>query len=160
VVKRRKNKTANHATQAIIDAQEANLARVKTEIAERLARLAPKLCELRERWKRQQEDFQRDHSAFERYFARATRVEMGLDPVPRKKKRQPAPVGAPPVYNVPAILEVAEDVAARGVPDKAAWFYEKLRTELRKRHIKQPGDTRLKELAGPVYKRATRARRI
>jgi hypothetical protein len=150
VVKRRKNKTANPATQAIIDAQETNLARVKAEIAERLARAVPMARELQERFKQPQQDY----SALDRAFSRMIRVSQGLDPVPRKKKRRKsAPVGTPPTYDAQAIRGAAEDVAKRGVPDRAAWFYEKVRDELKKRRIKEPGDTRLKELVGPVYKR-------
>jgi hypothetical protein len=122
-----------------------------------LTRMAPKMRELQERFKQPQQDY----SALGPAVSRMIRVSQGLDPVPRKKKRQKsAPVGAPPTYDAHSICNAAEDVAKRGVPDRAAWFYEKLRTELSERHIKQPGDTRLKELAGPVYKRAKRTRRI
>ena len=157
MVKRRKNKTANPATQAV----EPEAARAKAEIDALLTRMAPKARELQERFIERFKQQRQESSALDRAVSRMIRVSQGLAPVPRKKKRQKsAPVGAPPTYDIPVILAAAEDVAKPGVPDRAAWFYEKVRDELKKRHIKQPGDTRLKELAGPVYKRAKKRRRI
>jgi hypothetical protein len=63
-------------------------------------------------------------------------------------------VGAPPTYDIPKIEAMARDLAANGVDDRQAWFFEKVRDECDDRHIKTPGQTRFAEIVGPIYKQA------
>ena len=65
--------------------------------------------------------------------------------------------GRPPVYDLPAINAVIEEVAKRGVDDRFDWFVERVHYELQGRRIKAPKRTRLKELCRPIYARAMAA---
>jgi hypothetical protein len=148
VVKRRKNKTA---TQAIIDAQEASLAHAKAEIAERLARAAPMARKLNERFKQQRQE----SSVLDRAVSRMIRVSQGLDPVPRKKKRQQAVGrrGKPPIYKLEDIRAIAEKYAKTDFDQKFETFCKNISDRLTEAKIDEPGNTRFKELLKPIYKR-------
>lgn len=89
----------------------------------------------------------------------AIRIEVARDDLlkllPERRSRAASQQGRPPEYDISGILDAGRDVLKRGVPERAEWFYEKVRDELSLQHIKQPGETRFKELLRPLYKAAS-----
>jgi hypothetical protein len=80
---------------------------------------------------------------------------------PKRKPKQPVtPMGAPAQYDNPAIVTVARDVIERGIPDTQTLFFEKVRDECDKRHIRcHKSDSRFAEIVGPIYKAAKKAKK-
>jgi hypothetical protein len=72
----------------------------------------------------------------------------------RRPRKRHARLGRPPDYQVEIIRQIARDyIEVYGRPATQAMFREKVRSECEGNGFKVPGETRLKQLIDPIYKR-------
>jgi hypothetical protein len=141
VAKRRKGKTAK--TESVTD---ADIEKTKAAIEERLAALAPAMRDMVRRFEQQRAEYQRSSAALDR----ALRVQ-------ERRRKKPARVGRPAEYDIAGIRAAANNyIATYGVPRTLSLLCEKVKDRLTELDILIPGDTRLKELLSPIWKRAKR----
>jgi hypothetical protein len=93
------------------------------------------------------------YQAASRTLDRALAIEAGFISPRRKKRRkaQSGKSGRKPKYNLDAIRGAAEKIAARG---SFALFCDDVSDRLVELKIREPADTRFKELLRPIYRAA------
>jgi hypothetical protein len=68
-----------------------------------------------------------------------------------KQKKAAGRVGAPPIYDNPAIQAVARDVLKQGIPVSQAQFFKEVRDACDDRGIRYHDSTRFREVVLPIY---------